>query len=78
MKTIFGKIFRIIWKTCLMFFILSIVSVIIFRWIPIPITPLMVIRCGEQIGSEKGMIMKHDWVPLENISPKLQLSVVCS
>ena len=61
-----------------MFFILSIVSVIIFRWVPVPITPLMLIRCGEQIGTEKGMILKHDWVSLEEISPKLQLAVVCS
>lgn len=78
MKTILGKIFRIIWKTCLFFFILSIVSVIVFRWVPVPITPLMIIRCVEQIGTEKGMVMKHDWVPLEEISPKLQLAVVCS
>lgn len=60
------------------FFILSIVSVIVFRWVPVPITPLMVIRNIEQIGDGKGLVMEHDWVSLEEISPKLQLAVVCS
>ena len=78
MKGFLSKLFKFIWKTCLVFFILSIVSVIIFRWVPVPITPLMIIRSCEQIGSEKGIIMKHDWVPLEEISPKLQLAFVCS
>jgi len=78
MRKILGRIWTILWKTIVVFFVLSIVSVIIFRWVPIPITPLMLIRDVEQIGNDKGIVMKHDWVPLEDISPKLQLAVVCS
>ena len=78
MRKIVGKIWTIIWKTVLGFFVLSIVSVIIFRWVPIPITPLMIIRDVEQLQNDKGVVMEHDWVPLEEISPKLQLAVVCS
>lgn len=78
MRKILGRIWTIVWKTCMAFFILSIVSVIIFRWMPVPITPLMVIRNIEQIGDGKGIVMEHDWVSLEEISPKLQLAVVCS
>lgn len=78
MRKIFGRIWTIIWKTCVAFFILSIVSVIVFRWVPVPITPLMIIRNFEQIGDGKGLVMEHDWVALEDISPKLQLAVVCS
>ncbi len=78
MRKILGRIFAIVWKTCLAFFIVSIVSVVIFRWVPVPITPLMVIRNIEQIGDGKGIVMEHDWVSLEEISPKLQLAVVCS
>ncbi|MCE3229229.1 MAG: Penicillin-binding protein [Bacteroidetes bacterium] len=58
--------------------IVSVVSVIIFRWVPIPCTPLMLIRCIEQKMDGKEMTLKHDWVSLEEISPKLQLAVVCS
>jgi monofunctional biosynthetic peptidoglycan transglycosylase len=60
------------------FLILSIVSVIFFRWVPVPLTPLMLIRCVEQKSDGKEMRLKHDWVSLEEISPKLQLAVVCS
>ena len=78
MRKILGRIWTILWKTCIAFFIVSIVSVIIYRWVPIPLTPLMLIRDLEQMGGNNGVIMEHDWVPLEDISPKLQLAVVCS
>lgn len=60
------------------FFIISIVSVLFFRWVPIPVTPLMLIRCIEQKVDGKDLKLKKDWVPLEEISPNLQLAVVCS
>ncbi len=60
------------------FFIVSILSVILFRWVPIPVTPLMLIRCVEQKIDGKEMKLKKDWVPLEKIAPSLQLAVVCS
>lgn len=72
------KIWRIIWKTALWFLILSVCSTIIFRWVPIPITPLMLKRCIEQKFDGKEMKLNKDWVSLEEISPHLQLAVVCS
>ena len=78
MTKLFGKLWTILWKTFAVFFIVSIVSVIIFRWVPVPATPLMLIRVVEQIEDGKGITMEHDWVPLKDISPKLQLAVVCS
>ncbi len=38
----------------------------------------MLIRCVEQKTDGKKLTLKHDWVSLEKISPKLQLAVVCS
>jgi monofunctional biosynthetic peptidoglycan transglycosylase len=78
MRKLLGRIWTILWKTCFAFFVVSIVSVIVYKWLPIPITPLMLIRDVEQFKNDKGVIMEHDWVPLEEISPKLQLAVVCS
>lgn len=60
------------------FFIVSIVSVIFFRWVPIPVTPLMLIRCVEHKMDGKEMKLNKDWVSLDQISPSLQLAVVCS
>lgn len=72
------KIFRWIWKATLWFFALSILSVIIFKWIPVPITPLMMTRAIENKMDGKDMILTHDWEPIENISPNLQKAVIAS
>jgi monofunctional glycosyltransferase len=60
------------------FLILSVVSIILFRWVPVPLTPLMLIRCMQQKSDGKEMKLEKDWVALEEISPHLQLAVVCS
>ena len=78
MKKVISKIWAVLWKTTLAFIMISIISVFVFKWLPVPITPLMIIRDVEQLSAGKGIIMKHDWVALEDISPKLQLAVVCS
>lgn len=72
------KIFRWIWKATLWFFALSILSVIIFKWVPVPITPLMMTRAIENKMDGKDMILTHDWEPIENISPNLQKAVIAS
>lgn len=58
------------------FIFASVISTIIFRWVPIPFTPLMIIRCGQQLFNGKPLKLVKDWEPLENISPNLQLAVV--
>jgi monofunctional biosynthetic peptidoglycan transglycosylase len=51
------------------FFIISIGLTIIYRFVPVPITPLMVIRLVEQtFDSEKKIRLYKDWVPLSEIS----------
>lgn len=75
---ILRKILNFIWKAIVCFVVVSILSVILFRWVPVPVTPFMLIRCVEQKMDGKKMHMEHDWVPFEEINPKLQLAVVCS
>lgn len=78
MKKFLKKLWRFTWKASLWFFAISIFSVILFRWVPIPVTPLMLIRCVEQKFDGKDMKLKKDWVSLKEISLNLQLAVVCS
>jgi monofunctional glycosyltransferase len=78
MKPFLLKLWRITWKAAMWFFILSIVSVIFFKWVPVPVTPLMLIRCIEQKAGGKEMKLRKDWVSFEEISPNLQLAVVCA
>ena len=60
------------------FFILSILSTILFRFIPVPVTPLMLIRCTEQVFSGEAPKLKKDWVPLKEMSSNLVLAVISS
>jgi monofunctional biosynthetic peptidoglycan transglycosylase len=72
------KIIRWIWKVMLWFFGLSVLSVIIFKWVPVPFTPLMVTRIVEFKLDGNDAIYSHKWVPLEEISPNLQKAVIAS
>jgi len=76
--TFFQKLKRFIWKAMLWFFGLSILSVIVFKWVPVPFTPLMITRAVEQKIDRKEMTCSHDWEPIENISPNLQKAVIAS
>lgn len=69
---------RFIVRFVIGFFVLSILSVIVFRWVPVPVTPLMLIRCVQQAAKGKPVKLKKAWMPLDKISPNLQLAVVCS
>jgi len=72
------RIFRLIWKIAVWFIGLSFFFVVLFRFVPVPVTPLMIIRCGEQLFDGKEMTLKHDWVSIGQISKNLPLAVVCS
>ena len=68
------KILRFIAKLIGWFFLITFFLVLIFKWLPLPFTPLMAIRYFEHPDEE----IKHDWVPIEEISKNLQLAVICS
>ncbi len=72
------KSIRLVFKGLLWFLGLSILSVIIFKWVPVPITPLMITRAIENKIEGKEMVCSHDWEPIENISKNLQKAVISS
>lgn len=68
------RIFRFIFKILLGLFLFSILIVVVYKWVPVPFTPLMAIRYFEN-PEEK---IEHDWVPIDDISRHLQLAVITS
>ena len=72
------KITRILFKILIWFVGISLFIVIIFKFVPVPITPLMVSRAVENKFAGKEMICNHDWVPIEKISKNLQKAVIAS
>lgn len=55
-----------------LFFASTILVVVAYRFIPVYITPLMVIRCFEN----KNLTIHHHWVPLEEMSPHMPVAVM--
>lgn len=68
------SLFKLIFKLIGWFLLLSILLVVVYKWAPVPATPLMGIRYFENPDEA----VRHDWVSLKNISPNLQLAVVAS
>jgi len=74
----FRKILRFFYKVMLWFIVVSVFLVLLFRFVPVPFTPLMVTRAFEQKAAGKDMYCSHDWVPIEKISQNLQKAVIAS
>jgi len=72
------KILRFLRKAMLWFFGLSIFLVVVFKWVPVPFTPLMISRAIDQKWDGQEMTASHDWVPLEEISKNMQKAVIAS
>lgn len=60
------------------FFSSTILAVVAYRFIPVYVTPLMVIRSFQQAASGESIIWHHHWVSLDNISPHLPVAVMAS
>ncbi|MDO9552715.1 monofunctional biosynthetic peptidoglycan transglycosylase [Rhodonellum sp.] len=77
--TIFRKSIRILGKIILWFFIITIGLTIIYRFLPVPLTPLMAIRWMEQVfDKEKEVRFKKDWVSIDKISRHMPQAVVAA
>lgn len=69
------------WLTYLLLilFSLSVGMTLLYKWTPVPVTPLMLIRLVEQGRDEKrDLLLVKNWEPLEKIHPNLRLAVVCA
>lgn len=69
---------RIIRWMVVAFFGSTILAVVLLRFIPVYFTPLMFIRCAEQIKDGESIKMHHHWVSLDKISPHLPVAVMAS
>lgn len=60
------------------FFVVTILSVVLFRYIPVYFTPLMFIRAVEQINDGSEIKMKHSWIPLDEMPVDMVKAVIGS
>ena len=78
MHLILKKLRAIIRWVLVAFFGSTILAVVALRFIPVYFTPLMFIRCSQQIGEGRDLKLSHHWVPLEKISSYMPLAVMGS
>lgn len=60
------------------FFASTILAVVAYRWLPVSVTPLMIIRCMQQVGHGEKIRLRHHWVPLDSISKYMPVAVMAS
>ncbi len=68
------KIFKFLLKLVGILILFSLFMVLLYKWVPVPFTPLMAIRYFENPEEN----IWHSWVPREEISLHLQLGVIAS
>lgn len=73
-----NRIYLWIARILMAFFILSIGSVLLYRFIPVYYTPLMFIRLVQQAKDGKHLKLDRTWKPIDKISPNLVNAVVSS
>jgi len=72
------RIFKWVLYLILAFIVITTLCAFLYKFVNPPITPLMIMRLAEQNFSGQAMKMKKVWVPIDSISPSLQLAVVAS
>jgi monofunctional glycosyltransferase len=69
---------RIVRNSIILFFVISIGWVVVARFVPVLITPLMLIRSVEAVFEGKAPKISKQWVPMSEISPNMVKAVVAS
>lgn len=72
------KLGKIMLWIVLLFFGSTILAVLIYRWVPVPYTPLMAIRSIEMKADGRPVVCEHKWVPLEEMPEDLPIAVMAS
>ena len=67
---------RILTNLLLSFLLGSIALVLLFKFVPVPFTPLMLLRHIEAHQQGRHLQIQHHWTPLEDISPDLIAAVI--
>ena len=73
-----NKVLRWIRNLLIFFFTSTTLAVVILKYVPVYVTPLMLIRACEQMLDGESPTINHEWVPLEKINHNLPQAVMAS
>lgn len=73
---------KILWTllkwAVVLFLATSVLAVLYYKWRPVRLTPLMAIRCVQQITRGEKPRCAHHWVPLDSMTFQLPIAVIAS
>ena len=72
------KILCILRWTVALLFVSSILAVVVYRFLPVYFTPLMISRCFEQMGRGEDIKLYHEWIPLREMPRSMPVAVMAS
>ena len=70
------KLQRLLRRIVLLFFGSTILAVLVYKWCPVYVTPLMLIRCAQQVSRGEKIRLRHHWVPLDSMSIYMPVAVM--
>lgn len=71
-------LYRLLRWAVVLFFLSTLLAVLVYRWVPVPLTPLMIIRCAQQIHRGERARLAYEWVPLSAMPRALPEAVMAS
>jgi len=77
-RTLLRRLFRGAWFFALGLILCTVLLTLVYRFIPPPLTPLMLIRLTEQVKDREPLKLQKNWVSMKNISPAMPLAVMAS
>ena len=75
---ILKKIKNIVKWVVVLFFSTTILAVVAYRFIPVYVTPLLFIRCFQQVADGESITLHHHWISMDKISPHMPVAVMAS
>lgn len=73
-----GMLKRVIRWILALFFASTLIAVLIYKYLPVYVTPLMIIRSVEQIKKKEDFSLYHQWIPIEEMSKHMPVAVMAS
>ena len=78
MRSLVRFVLMTVRNALIFFFVSTLLMVVAYKYLPVYFTPLMLIRCVEQVSDGEWPQMSHHWVPLDSISRDLPQAVMAS
>jgi monofunctional biosynthetic peptidoglycan transglycosylase len=73
-----AKLWRLLKWLALIFLGTSVFFTLLYRFFPVPVTPLIPIRFAEQIAGDRDIVYRRNWISIDEMSPYLIQAVVAS